>query len=81
MSPGGMRIPRRRAARRLRRVGAYNVGVTAVAGAWDGTVTYYLTMLIKELHATGDNVLRTVRNLILEFGVAEAPDTSQSIRL
>jgi hypothetical protein len=47
----------------------------AVAGAWGETAVYYVTMLLRELATTRGALLVTVRELVLEFGVAEALDT------
>jgi hypothetical protein len=53
-----------------------NAAVAAIVGAWSETITYYVTMLLRDVHANPAQPLPiTLRNLILEFGVAEALDT------
>jgi hypothetical protein len=46
----------------------------AVAGAWGETCVYYAVMLAREIDAA-DTLWAAVRNLVLEFGVAEALDS------
>jgi hypothetical protein len=52
-----------------------SAGAAAVAGAWGETAAYYSTMLARELIRTRGAVLVTLRELVLEFGVAEALDS------
>jgi hypothetical protein len=52
-----------------------NGAAAAVAGAWGETTAYYTTMLARELIRTQAGLFVTLRELILEFGVAEALDT------
>jgi len=47
----------------------------AVAGAWGETLAYYATMLLREVLTTRSGLLVTLRELGLEFGVAEALDS------
>jgi len=53
-----------------------NPALVAVAGAWSETITYYVTMLAREVRShPGQRLPITLRNLLLEFGVAEALDS------
>jgi len=52
-----------------------SLAVAAVAGAWGETMAYYTTMLARELVRTRAGLLVTLRELVLEFGPAEAVDT------
>jgi hypothetical protein len=53
-----------------------NAAVAAVTGAWSETLMYYATMLAREIRAyPSQPLLITLRNLVLEFGFAEALDT------
>lgn len=52
-----------------------NGAAAAVAGAWGETTAYYATMFTRELVRTQAGAFATLRELILEFGVAEALDT------
>ncbi len=53
-----------------------NPALAAVVGAWSETITYYATMLAREVRAHPATPLPiTVRNLLLEFGAAEALDS------
>lgn len=52
-----------------------SAAVAAVAGAWGETAAYYATMLVRELRATRLPLLVQLRELVLEFGVAEALDS------
>ena len=53
-----------------------NPAVAAVAGAWSETIIYYATMLTREVRAhPGQRLPITLRNLVLEFGLAEALDS------
>lgn len=52
-----------------------NMAVAAVAAAWGETIVYYTVIGAGELAATRADVLVTLRNLILEFGVAETLDS------
>jgi hypothetical protein len=50
--------------------------IIAVAGAWAETVSYYATMLLRERRANPRQKLwRTLGNLVVEFGPAEALDS------
>jgi hypothetical protein len=51
-----------------------NAAVAAVAGAWGENTAYYGVMLFREVLATRD-VLRAARDLVIEFGPAEALDS------
>jgi hypothetical protein len=51
-----------------------STAMAAVAGAWGETCVYYAVMLVREVNAA-DTLWRAVRNLVLEFGVAEALDS------
>ena len=51
-----------------------SVAIAALAGAWAETGVYYAVMLARELHA-GETPWRAVRNLVFEFGLAEALDS------
>jgi hypothetical protein len=48
--------------------------VAAVAGAWGETLAYYTTMVVREVLRTRAGLLVTLRELVLEFGVAEVLD-------
>src|SRR6266481_10102768 len=50
-----------------------NPAAAAIAGAWGETTAYYATMLFRELSKT--NLVLALRDLLLEFGVAEALDS------
>jgi hypothetical protein len=52
-----------------------SVAAAVVAGAWGETTAYYATMLARELVRTQATLLVTLRELVLEFGVAEALDS------
>jgi len=53
-----------------------NPAITALVGAWGENVGYYATMVVREQHANSrQSVWRTMANLTLEFGVAEALDS------
>jgi hypothetical protein len=52
-----------------------SVAAAVVAGAWGETTAYYATMLARELVRTKATLLVTLRELVLEFGVAEALDS------
>ena len=53
-----------------------NAAVAAVVGAWGETTAYYATMLFRERRAFPHQpIWRTLTNLTLEFGVAEALDS------
>ena len=47
----------------------------AVAGAWGETLAYDTTMLVRDLTANHGNVVLMLRDLVLEFGAAEALDS------
>jgi hypothetical protein len=52
-----------------------NAAAAALAGAWGETTAYYATMLLRERRAYPQQALwRTLANLTMEFGVAEALD-------
>jgi hypothetical protein len=51
-----------------------NAAVVALAAAWAENVGYYATMLVRELRVER-SVRRTLGNLALEFGPAEALDS------
>src|SRR4029077_5162183 len=53
----------------------HNAALTALAGAWGETLAYYATMLVRELIANRGQVWLTLRDLVLEFGAAEALDS------
>jgi hypothetical protein len=52
-----------------------NPVLAALAGAWGETLAYYATMLVRELTANHGDVPLALRDLVLEFGVAEALDS------
>ena len=53
-----------------------NPAIIAVAGAWAETLSYYATMLLRERRANPRQRLwRTLANLVVEFGPAEALDS------
>jgi hypothetical protein len=52
-----------------------NEAVAAVAGAWGETTAYYTTMLARELLKMRGPLLVALRELVLEFGIAEVLDT------
>lgn len=52
-----------------------NPALAALAGAWGETLAYYATMLVRELTANHGNLPLALRDLVLEFGVAEALDS------
>jgi len=53
-----------------------NAAVAAIVGAWGETTAYYATMLFRERRAFPHQpIWRTLTNLTLEFGIAEALDS------
>jgi hypothetical protein len=52
-----------------------NLAAVAFAAAWSENVAYYEIMLLREVLATR-SLPRAVRDLVLEFGLAEALDSS-----
>jgi hypothetical protein len=53
-----------------------NPAIIAIAGAWGETTSYYATMLLRERRANPRQRLwRTLGNLAVEFGIAEALDS------
>ena len=53
-----------------------NPAMIAMAAAWAETTAYYATMLLRERRAyPRQRLWQTLRNLVLEFGVAEALDS------
>jgi hypothetical protein len=53
-----------------------NAAIIAMAGAGAETTSYYATMLLRERRANpGQRLLRTLGNLAVEFGLAEALDS------
>jgi len=53
-----------------------NPAVIAIAGAWGETTSYYATMVVRERRVHPRRRLwRTLGNLALEFGIAEALDS------
>ncbi len=51
-----------------------NTALAAVAGAWGENGAYYAVMLARELFET-QSLWRAARNLVIEFGPAEALDS------
>jgi hypothetical protein len=56
-------------------VSANNDALAAIAGAWGETAAYYATMLWTERRLTR-GALAAIRNLVMEFGLAEALDSA-----
>jgi len=52
-----------------------NAALVAVIAAWAETLAYYSVVLLRDLHANRGKLHRTLRNLVLEFGLAEALDS------
>jgi len=53
-----------------------NPAIIAMAAAWAETTSYYATMLLRERRAhPRQRLWRTLRNLALEFGIAEVLDS------
>jgi hypothetical protein len=53
-----------------------NPAIIAMASAWGETTSYYPTMLLRERRAhPRQRLWRTLSNLVMEFGIAEALDS------
>jgi hypothetical protein len=52
-----------------------NVALAAVLAAWSETLAYYAVMLLRDLQARHVSPMTVIRDLVLEFGLAEALDS------